>query len=105
LPDTEEQNTNIFLENIERLEEVVRKKARKIVIKINYDMLTDAFNRELKEKIAQNRDSVPYLIVVNRADGKRALIDSIEGDGLKATVSMKNDIETLTGENTVEILF
>jgi len=105
LPDTEEQNPNIFLENIERLEEVVRKKARKIVIRINYDMLNDAFNRELKEKIAQNRDSVPYLIVVNHSDGKRALIDSIEGDGLMATVSMKNDIEALTGENTVEILF
>jgi len=27
------------------------------------------------------------------------------GDGLKATLAMKKDIETLTSENTVEILF
>ena len=54
---------------------------------------------------AANRDSVPYLIVVNRADGTRAVIDSDAGEGLKATVSMKNDIEELTGENTVEIMF
>ncbi len=105
LPVGDEQNSSIFLDYIEELESVVKKKAKKIVIKIAYDLLNDDFNLKLKEKLKANQDSVPYLIEVNRADGYQAFINPEIGQGLKATASMKNDIEELTGENTVEILF
>ncbi len=45
------------------------------------------------------------MIVIVRADGYRVVMNSEEGHGLKATASMKKDIEKLTGENSVEILF
>jgi DNA polymerase-3 subunit alpha len=105
LPVGDEQNSSMFLEEITELEAALKKKARRILIKVDYDRLTRAFNEELKKKIQANRDSVPYLIVVNRSDGYRVKIDSETGVGLKATAAMKNDIEALTGENTVEILF
>jgi len=105
LPVGDEQNSSIFLEEITELEAALRKKARRISIKVDYDRLNSAFNKKLKEKIRANHDSVPYRIEVNRSDGYRARIDSESGDGLQATLSMKNDIEELTGENTVEILF
>ena len=105
LPVGDEQNSSIFLEEITELETALKKKARRILIKVDYDLLNSAFNKKLKEKIQANHDSVPYIIVINRSDGYRARIDSESGDGLKAALSMKNDIEELTGENTVEILF
>jgi len=105
LPVGDEQNASIFLEEITELETALKKKARMILIKVDYERLKPEFNEKLKEKIQANRDSVPYRIVVNRADGYRARIVSESGAGLKATLSMKNDIEELTGKNTVEILF
>lgn len=105
LPVGDEQNSSIFLEEITELEGALRKKARRILIKVDYDRLNQAFNEKLKQKIQANHDSVPYLIEVNRSDGYRVKVDSEPGAGLRATLSMKNDIEELTGENTVEILF
>ncbi|MCK4762369.1 MAG: DNA polymerase III subunit alpha [Candidatus Aminicenantes bacterium] len=105
LPVGDEQNDSIFLENITELEAALKKKARKIVIQVKYEWLSAEFNRKLKARIDANRDSVPYLIIINRPDGQRAGVMSEAGEGLKATVAMKNDFEELTGENTVEILF
>lgn len=105
LPDNGDTNPNIYLEQLVDLEDFLRKSARKILIKLNYDQLKDSFNEALKERLDRNGDSVPYLIVIKNSDGKRVFVKSDEGEGLKATLSMKRDIEELTGEHTVELLF
>jgi hypothetical protein len=40
-----------------------------------------------------------------RPDGYRVILNAEDNQGLKATTAMKRDIEKLTGENSVEILF
>jgi DNA polymerase-3 subunit alpha len=105
LPDSGDANPNIYLEQLVDLEDFLRKSARKVLIKLNYDQLNDQFNEALKQRLDWNSDSVPYLIVIKSADGKRVFVKSDEGEGLNATLSMKKDIEELTGEDTVELLF
>jgi hypothetical protein len=84
---------------------MLKKKARKIVISINYDQIDENFNEKLQQKLEKNRDSVPYMIIINHADNARVVINSETGQGIKATASMKKDIEKLTGQNSIEILF
>jgi DNA polymerase-3 subunit alpha len=103
MPESEE--ANIYLENLQELEAVLKKKARKILITINYDQIDESFNEKLQQKLEKNRDSVPYMIVINHADNARVVINSEAGQGIKATASMKKDIEKLTGQNSIEILF
>ncbi len=105
LPDNGDASPNLYLEQLTDLEEFLKKKARKILIKLNYDQLTDTFNEQLKERLRNNKDSVPYLIMIKSSDGKRVFVGSDAGEGIKATLSMKRDIEELTGEDTVEIMF
>ena len=105
LPDNGDSNPNIYLENLSELESSLKKQARKVIIKLRYDQLSDAFNEKLSERLDKNKDSVPYMIAVYTEDGYRTGIQTESGHGLKATLSMKEDIESLTGENTVEILF
>jgi DNA polymerase-3 subunit alpha len=103
MPESEE--TNIYLESLHELEAMLKKKARKIVITIHYDQIDESFNEKLQLKLEKNRDSVPYMIVINHADNARVVINSEAGQGIKATASMKKDIEKLTGQNSIEILF
>jgi len=106
LPDNIETNPNIYLESLEELDVVLKKKARKILIKINSDLLDKKFNDELKEKMLRNKDSVPFLLIIRFSDGYKTMIGPSEADiGLKPTLTMKKDIEMLTGDNTVEILY
>jgi DNA polymerase-3 subunit alpha len=105
LPDNGDSTPNIYLENLTDLEASLKKQARKIIIKLNHEQLSDSFMDELIEKLDSNRDTVPYMIVIYTSDGYRYTINPDTGHGLKATLSMKKDIETLTSENTVEILF
>ena len=105
LPQGNETETTIYLESIEDLGTMMRKKARQILIKIRYEQLSPEFNDHLKEKLERNADSVPYYIMVFRNDGYRTVIGSEDGNGLRATISMKRDIEGLTGENSVEIVY
>ncbi len=105
-PIGDEQNSSLFLEEIMELETALKKKARKISIKIDYERIGSPFNEKLKAKLDANHGAVPYVIVVNRHDNKTySMIESEPGEGLKASIAMKNDIEELTGESTVEILF
>ncbi len=103
IPENEE--ANIYLESLQELEAMLKKKARKIVITISYDQIDETFNDKLQQKLEKNRDSVPYMIVINHADNARVVINSESGQGIRATASMKKDIEKLTGQNSVEILF
>ncbi|MDY0297691.1 MAG: DNA polymerase III subunit alpha [Acidobacteriota bacterium] len=105
LPQANESDITIYLETLTDMEALMRRKARQIVIKVRYEQLSDEFNADLKERLERNRDSVPYVIMVYRNDGYRTSIQSAEGDGLRATVSMKRDLERLTGENSVEIVY
>ncbi len=105
LPLRDDRETNIYLENIVGLELFLRKKARKIIIKINYQQLTKSFNEKLNNLIDKNRDAVPYLIVINRSDGYRTIVSSSEDQGLKPTLAMKKELESLIGENTIEIIY
>jgi len=45
------------------------------------------------------------MMVVYTEDGYRIALNHTGEFGIKPTLSMKKDIETLTGENSVEILF
>ncbi len=103
IPDTED--ATLYLENLTELESLLKKKARKVLITIRYGQIDEAFNEKLRQKLERHKDSVPYMIVICREDGYRVVINSEDGEGLKATTSMKKDIEKLTGENSVEILF
>jgi DNA polymerase-3 subunit alpha len=105
LPDNGDTNPNLYLERLRDLEDFLKKKARRVVIKLGYDLLNDEFNEGLKARLVRNRDSVPYMIVITNSDGNRVVVRSDEGEGLRATLAMKKDIEELTGENSVEILF
>jgi len=103
MPESEE--VNIYLESLQELEAMLKKKARKIVITINYEQIDESFNEKLQQKLEKNRDSVPYMIVINHGEDARVVINSEAGQGIKATASMKKDIEKLTGPNSIEILF
>lgn len=103
IPDTED--ATLYLENLTELESLLKKKARKVLITIRYGQIDEAFNEKLRQKLERHKDSVPYMIVICREDGYRVVMNSEDGEGLKATTSMKKDIEKLTGENSVEILF
>lgn len=105
LPDNDDTNPSIYLETLTPLEEFLKKQARRVVIKLKYDDLTESFMDELAEKIQDNHDSVPFMITVSTPDNYRIIINAQEGQGLKPTLSMKKDLELLTGENTVEILY
>ncbi len=105
LPDGEEGTPSLFLETMTDLEEFLKKQARKIIIKLRYDQLNDRFNEDLKHRLERNRDSVPYMIVITNKEGKRVIVRSDAGEGLRPTLSMKKDLEEVTRENTVEILF
>ena len=104
LPENGDSTPNIYLENLTDLESFLKKQARKIIIKLNHEQLSDSFMDELLEKLEANKDTVPYLIVIYK-NGYRITMNPDTGHGLKATLSMKKDIESLTSENTVEILF
>jgi hypothetical protein len=68
-------------------------------------ILTPGFNKKLMERIERNADSVPFEIRVIKDGAYRATITAPEKTGIKSTVSMKRDIEKLTGENSVEIIY
>ncbi len=102
--DSESEET-IYLENLQELEGMLKKKARRIVITIQYDQIDESFNDRLKQKLEKNHDSVPYMIVITHPDSARAVINSEPGQGIRATAAMKKDIEKLTGPNSIEILF
>jgi DNA polymerase-3 subunit alpha len=104
LPDNGDSTPNIYLEDLTDLEAFLKKQARKIIIKLNYEQLSDSFMDELLEKLEANKDTVPYLVVIYK-NGYRITMDPGTDHGLKASLSMKKDIESLTSENTVEILF
>lgn len=105
IPDSDDSTPNIYLENLTELESHLKKQARRIVIKIKYEQITDEFLNELDARLKVNRDSVPIMIAVYTSDNYRADINVNSGYGLKPTLSMKNDIESIVGENSVEILF
>ena len=105
MPDNGDAIPNLYLESLTPLETHLKKQARRIIIKLKYDQLNDTFMDELMEKLRENRDSVPYMLAVYTDDGYRVSINPGTEFGLQATLSMKKDIESLTSENTVEILF
>jgi DNA polymerase-3 subunit alpha len=105
LPDNDDTVPNLYLEKLVELETFLKKQARLVRIKIAYGLLTPEFNEKLTEKFEKNRDSVPYVLEVLTEDGYRTVIRSPQGTGLKATVAMKKDVEKLTGDNTVEIIY
>jgi len=106
MPQNEDQEVNLYLDHLVDLESFLRKQARKIVIKVAYERLDDAFCGDLQTRLERNQNGVPYIIVVNRQDGYRTLIGSGQGGaGLRPSLSMKMDLEQLTGESTVEILY
>ncbi len=102
--DSESEET-VYLENLQELEAMLKKKARKIVITIGYDLIDETFNEKLMQKLEKNRDSVPYMIVIIHPDDARVVLNSEPGQGIRATAAMKKDIEKLTGPNSIEILF
>jgi DNA polymerase-3 subunit alpha len=105
LPMRDEKEVNIYLENMVELEVFLRKKARKIIIKINYGQLNKTFTEKLNTLMEKNRDDVPYLIVIGRKDGYRTIVTPSEKEGLKPSLSMKKELENLIGENSVEIIY
>lgn len=103
ISDSGDSSKNIYLEELIELEDFLKKNARKIMIKIDYEKLDDNFSEKLKNKLSNHKDSTPcYLVVINKEKKERVVIKT---DDLKPTITMKRDIEKLTGENSVEIIF
>jgi len=105
LPQGHDSDFTVYLESLTDLDTLMRRKARQVTINIRYEKLNPEFNQKLKERLKRNCDSVPYAIMIYRSDGYRTVIQSAPGEGLRATVSMKRDLERLTGENSVEIFY
>ncbi len=105
LPDNDDSIPNLYLENITELESFLKRKAKKVVIKIKYSQLNAKFNEKLRKKLGEHADSVPYSVEIYKEDGYKTIIGCPENAGLKATVAMKKDIEILTGEDSVEIVY
>ncbi|MCP4219316.1 MAG: DNA polymerase III subunit alpha [bacterium] len=105
LPDNGDSSPNIYLEKLSDLEDFLKKKARRVLIKLDYDQLNDEFNEALRERLTANTGSVPYMIVITNLEGKRVVVKSDDGEGLNANLLMKKDIEALTLANSVEIMF
>ena len=102
IPENGDMNKNIYVEELIELEVLLKKRARKIMITIDYSILTDEFSEELKKKMENYTDSTPTYLVILKENKERVVIKS---GNLKPTISMKKDIEKITGKNTVEILY
>ncbi len=102
IPDNGDMNKNIYVEELMELEVLLKKRARKIMITIDYSILNDEFSEELKKKMENHTDSTPTYLVILKENKERVVIKS---GNLKPTISMKKDIEKITGKNTVEILY
>jgi DNA polymerase-3 subunit alpha len=105
LPDSDESNPNLYLESLTDLETFLKKQARRVVLKMDYEQLNDRLLDRLMEKIGAHKDSVPYLAALYTPDGFRVTIGAGPEYGISATLAMKKDIESLLGEDSVEILF
>lgn len=101
---TDPEDPNVFIEELTDLGNFLKKRVRKVIIKLDYHLLDDVFNERFKERLNRHRDKTPYLIVILKGDN-RVKIASEDGEGLKPTLAMKKDLEELTGENTVEIVY
>lgn len=104
-PDNGDSTPNLYLENLTELDAHLKKQARGVIIKLKYDQLNESFLDELEKKLLSNSDTVPYRIAVYTPDGFRVTLNNITGKGLKPTLDMKKDIESLTGRNSVEVQF
>ena len=102
IPDNGDMNKNIYVEELIELETLLKKRARKIMITIDYSILNDEFSEELKKKMENHTDSTPTYLVILKENKERVIIKS---GSLKPTITMKKDIEKITGKNTVEILY
>ncbi len=102
IPDNGDMNRNIYVEELIALDVLLKKRARKIMITIDYSILNDDFSEELKKKMELYTDSTPTYLVILKENKERVVIKS---GSLKPTISMKKDIEKITGKNTVEILY
>ncbi len=99
-----EDYSTIIADQIEFLEEALKKKIRLIKIILNYQQLSSAFNEQLSQKLEQFKDSVPFRIEVIDADGRKIRISPGKPSGLKPTHQMKRELEKLVGENRVELI-
>ena len=102
IPDNGDSNKNIYVEELRELDELLKKNARKIMITIDYSVLNDSFSEELKKKMDAFADSTPTYLIVIKENKERVIIQS---GNLKPTITMKKEIEKLTGKNSVEIFF
>ncbi len=102
LPDNDDSNKNIYVEELVELDVLLKKRARKIMIVIDYDKLNDEFSEKLKKKMDLHLDSTPTYLVILKENKEKVVIKS---ESLKPTISMKRDIEKITGDNTVEIIY
>jgi len=102
IPENGDMNKNIYVEELIELDVLLKKRARKIMIAINYAMLTDEFSEDLKKKMEKYADSTPTYLVILKENKERVVIKS---GSLKPTITMKKDIEKITGQNTVQILY
>lgn len=102
LPDNGDTNKNIYVEELVELESFLKRRARKITININYDKLSDTFSEELTKKISRFRDSTPCFMIINKGDSERVVI---RVENMKPTITMKQEIEKLTGKDSVQILY
>ena len=102
IPENGDMNKSIYVEELIELDVLLKKRARKIMITIDYSLLTDEFSEALKKKMENHTDSTPTYLVILKEDKERVVIKS---GSLKPTITMKKEIEKITGKNTVEILY
>ena len=106
ISESDEKGATLFLENIIPLKEFLKKRARKVIVKIKYEKLSDNFINKLKQAFENNRDSVPYIIMVEKPGTQRFILAASDNDeGLEPSLLMKKEVEELCGENSVEILY
>ena len=101
-----DQETVLFLESAVPFEEYLQKKAEAVIIHFPSHLITRRFIRDLKKALEKNRASTPYRIYIQTGDQKQVVLNPLEEQGgLDPTLAMKKEIEELTGENSVEIIY
>jgi DNA polymerase-3 subunit alpha len=96
----------LFLNEAIPFEEYLNKKAAGIVIKFPSHLIDNNFIANLKQAIHNNRASTPFRIYIQTPDNQQVVLNpSALSAGLSPTLIMKKEIEQITGNNTVEIVY
>jgi len=105
IPENDNNNTDLYLNKIIKLEEFMDKEMKRIIIKLDYSKLENSLIDDLNEIITKNKGKTPYqIIIIDKEKGYKTVIDS-ENSGINSNNFLINDIEKIDGVLSVETIY